>query len=127
MHKCPTCQRPFKKLSNEQRARTGVARSTGVEHEAARSLSDLSNACRKVHDYLLQAKALGQWTSGDQLRAVLNGGDGPRRARQLRDEFAVPIETKMMKLPNQRRQAYYRIWSALDNAFSINVTPSKYN
>jgi len=113
--KCHTCMRPFKKLTNEQRARTNVG--TGHEKEVAKSLSDMGNACRKVHELLKEHRLLAKegrglfdgWVSRDELSKELNGGDGARRVRQLRDEFAIPIEVQMRVAANGSRQAYYRI------------------
>jgi hypothetical protein len=51
----------------------------------------------------------GGWVSRDRLSRELNGGDGARRARQLRDEFGVPIEVEMRKEKGMSRQAMYRI------------------
>ena len=108
--KCHSCMRPFKKLTNKQRARTNVG--TGHEKEVAKSLSDMGNACRKVHELLKFRSGTisgDGWVSRDELSKELNGGDGARRVRQLRDEFAVPIEVQMRVAPNGSRQAYYRI------------------
>ena len=111
--KCHTCMRPFKKLKSGERARSNVG--TGHEKQVAKSLGDMGNACKKVHE-LLQFKnkedyALtdGGWVSRDCLSRELNGGDGARRVRQLRDEFGIPIEVKMVKTPGKNRQAHYRI------------------
>ena len=113
--KCHSCMRPFKKLKNEERARSYAG--TGHEKQVANKLPDMSRACKIVYDYLESYH--GSWISSTKLREILNGGDGPRRARQLRDEWAIPIEVKMQKEPGKNRQAYYRIHSALDNAFSL--------
>ena len=108
--KCHSCMRPFKKLTNKQRARTNVG--TGHEKEVAKSLSDMGNACRKVHELLkFRSTTISGdgWVSRDRLSRELNGGDGARRVRQLRDEFAIPIEVQMRVAANGSRQAYYRI------------------
>ena len=106
--KCHSCMRPFKKLTNKQRARTNVG--TGHEKEVAKSLNDMGNACRKVHELLLKSERIANgWVSRDRLSRELNGGDGARRVRQLRDEFAIPIEVRMRVAANGSRQAYYRI------------------
>jgi len=109
-NKCHSCMRPFKKLTNEQRARTNVG--TGHEKEVAKSLNDMGNACRKVHELLEFRRGnhvRDGWVSRDELSKELNGGDGARRVRQLRDEFAIPIEVEMRVAANGSRQAYYRI------------------
>lgn len=111
-NKCHSCMRPFKKLKNEERARSNAG--TGHEKQVARSLSDMTGACKTVYDFLLFKKnnpLMEDWVSSTKLRELLNGGDGPRRARQLRDEWAIPIEVKMNKQPGMNRQAYYRITS----------------
>ena len=82
--KCHTCMRPFKKLKSGERARSNVG--TGHEKQVAKSLGDMGNACKAVHELL-------------KFRSV----------RQLRDEFGIPIEVKMVKTPGKNRQAYYRI------------------
>ncbi len=56
--KCHSCMRPFKKLTNKQRARTNVG--TGHEKEVAKSLSDMGNACRKVHELLKEHRLLAR-------------------------------------------------------------------
>jgi hypothetical protein len=109
---CPTCKRPWKKLTNEQRARTSSPAATGHENVVAKSLGDMGPACKKVHDLLKEESYLllsGGWVSRDRLSRELNGGDGARRARQLRDEFGVPIEVEMRKEKGMSRQAMYRI------------------
>ena len=109
---CPTCKRPFKKLTNEQRARTSSPATTGHENVVAKSLGDMGPACMKIHELLMEESYLplsGGWVSRDRLSQELNGGDGARRARQLRDEFGVPIEVKMGKEKGSSRQAMYRI------------------
>ena len=108
MDKCPTCQRPYKKLANHERARSNVG--TGHEQQVARSLGDMGKACQAIHELLLKAQRIANgWVSRDRLSRELNGGDGARRARQLRDEYGVPIEVKMVVDESGRRQAYYRI------------------
>ena len=106
---CPTCKRPFKKLTNEQRARSNHQ---GTEHQAAKSLGDLNQACSKVYDLLRSASSASfrdSWVSAQELRDLLDGGDGPRRARQLREEFAVPVESQMRTNHVGRKMAYYKI------------------
>ena len=110
---CPTCHRPFEHLKNEQKARTGQ---DGLEHEAAKSLEDVSGSCEKIYDllayhlHLYLTEDIGDgWVSGDQLRQALSGGDGPRRCRQLSEEYGVVIERKMDSKEGVRRQAYYRL------------------
>jgi hypothetical protein len=114
---CPTCKRPWKKLTNEQRARTNSPGATGHENVVAKSLGDMGPACKKVHELLKTHRTLAfegrglfdGWVSRDELSRELNGGDGARRARQLRDEFGIPIEVKMGKEKGMSRQAMYRI------------------
>lgn len=101
---CPTCLRPFKKLKDEQRARSGVG--TGNEKIAAKQLKNTGTACDRIYEYL---KIKGDWASGNELRDALGGGDGPRRARQLRDEYAIPIEIKIEDRKGYRKQAWYRL------------------
>lgn len=109
--KCHSCMRPFKKLKNEQRARSSVG--TGHEQTVAKSLGDLSGACEKVHELLIKsARIANGWVSRDRLSRELNGGDGARRVRQLRDEYGIPIEVTMRVNPNGTRQAYYRLAQA---------------
>ena len=109
--KCHTCMRPFKKLTNEQRARSSVG--TGHELTVAKSLGDLSGACEKVHELLIKsARIANGWVSRDRLSRELNGGDGARRVRHLRDEYGIPIEVTMRVNPNGTRQAYYRLAQA---------------
>ena len=109
--KCHTCMRPFKKLTNEQRARSSIG--TGHEQTVAKSLGDLSGACEKVHELLIKsARIANGWVSRDRLSKELNGGDGARRVRQLRDEYGIPIEVTMRVNPNGTRQAYYRLAQA---------------
>ena len=123
---CPTCKRPFKKLANHERARSNFG--TGHENEVARSLGDMGNACKKVHGLLKCRKATiagDGWVSRDRLSRELNGGDGARRARQLRDEFGIPIEVKMETNENGARQAYYRIGEPFPMYFNINEDDSK--
>ena len=106
---CPTCKRPFKKLTNEQRARTAHQ---GTEHEAVKHLGDMTATCSKVYDLLREASTdsfRNSWVSAEELRNLLNGGDGPRRARQLREEFGVPVESKMRVRPDGKKMAYYNI------------------
>jgi hypothetical protein len=108
--KCPTCQRPFKQLTSSQRARSNAG--TGHEKQVAKSLGDMSGACNAIYELLLESKRSNineGWVSRDRLSRELNGGDGARRARQLRDEYGVPIEVAMRVNPNGTRQAYYRI------------------
>jgi hypothetical protein len=70
----------------------------------------MGKACNTIYELLLKAKRIGNgWVSRDRLSRELNGGDGARRARQLRDEYGVPIEVKMVIDENGRRQAYYQI------------------
>ena len=110
MDKCPTCQRPYKKLANHERARSNAG--TGHEQEVARSLGDMGKACNAIHELLKFRRTTisgDGWVSRDRLSRELNGGDGARRARQLRDEYGVPIEVKMVVDESGRRQAYYRI------------------
>jgi hypothetical protein len=110
MDKCPTCQRPYKKLANHERARSNAG--TGHEQQVARSLGDMGKACNAIHELLKFRRTTisgDGWVSRDRLSRELNGGDGARRARQLRDEYGVPIEVKMVQDENGRRQAYYRI------------------
>ena len=98
MDKCPTCMRPYKKLTNEQRARSNVG--TGHEKQVAKSLGDMGNACKKVHELLkFRSETISGhgWVSRDRL------------SRELRDEFGVPIEIEMRKNENGTRQAYYRL------------------
>ena len=109
---CPTCKRPWKKLTNEQRARTNSPGATGHENVVAKSLGDMGPACRKVHELLKFRSGTisgDGWVSRARLSRELNGGDGARRARQLRDEFGIPIEVKMGKEKGMSRQAMYRI------------------
>ena len=109
---CPTCKRPWKKLTNEQRARTNSPGATGHENVVAKSLGDMGPACRKVHELVKFRSGTisgDGWVSRDRLSRELNGGDGARRARQLRDEFGIPIEVKMGKEKGMSRQAMYRI------------------
>tara|TARA_Y100001938_G_scaffold142981_1_gene215054 strand:+ start:546 stop:896 length:351 start_codon:yes stop_codon:yes gene_type:complete len=106
MKVCPTCQRGWEKLNNHQRIRTNVEKASGMEFAAIKKLGDTTGSCRTVYEYLMEKDH--RWVSGDELRTLVNG-DGPRRARQLRDEYGVPVATKMMRPPGERRQAYYRI------------------
>ena len=109
---CPTCKRPWKKLTNEQRARTNSPGATGHENVVAKSLGDMGPACRKVHELLKFRSGTisgDGWVCRDRLSREHIGGDGARRARQLRDEFGVPIEVKMGKEKGMSRQAMYRI------------------
>jgi len=109
---CPTCLRPYKPLSASQRARRGDY--PGREREAAEGATEAqySKSCRQVLDYLRfrwrsEQRGLGDgWVSATHLRFILDGGDGPRRARQLRDEWGWPIEVEMRTNP---RQAWYRL------------------
>ena len=48
------------------------------------------------------------WVSRDELSLVVGGGDGARRARELR-ENGYPVESKMMKIGDRPKQAYYRV------------------
>tara|TARA_R110002020_G_scaffold246713_3_gene460596 strand:+ start:1645 stop:2061 length:417 start_codon:yes stop_codon:yes gene_type:complete len=108
--KCPTCQRPYKQLTSSQRARSNAG--TGHEKQVAKSLGDMSGACNAIHELLKFRRTTisgDGWVSRDRLSRELNGGDGARRARQLRDEYGIPIEVKMVANDNGRRQAYYRI------------------
>ena len=108
MNKCPTCQRPYKKLANHERARSNAG--TGHEQEVARSLGDMGKACQAIYELLLKSQRIANgWVSRDRLSRELAGGDGARRARQLRDEYGVPIEVTMRVNPNGTRQAFYRI------------------
>lgn len=108
---CVTCKRPWKRLQPHERARTGDH--PGVERDAADAATEreMSRACQVVLAELKRASAASAgwqgWVSAIQLRALLDGGDGPRRVRQLRDEWAWPIETKMSSTP--KRQAWYRL------------------
>ena len=73
---------------------------------------DMGSACKKVHELLKfrnETLTGGGWVSRDRLSRELNGGDGARRARQLRDEYGIPIEVTMHASPNGTRQAYYRL------------------
>ena len=106
---CPTCKRPFKKLNNDQRARS---RHQGLEHEAAKQLGDMNRSCETVYKCLKDASTASfrsPWVSATELRDLLEGGDGPRRARQLREEFGVPVESKMRVTPAGKKMAYYTI------------------
>ena len=108
MDKCPTCQRPYKKLANHERARSNAG--TGHEQQVARSLGDMGKACQAIYELLLKSQRIANgWVSRDRLSHELAGGDGARRARQLRDEYGVPIEVTMRVNPNGTRQAFYRI------------------
>ena len=108
---CPTCKRPWKKLTNTQRARSGDY--PGQEKEAAKSLGNLAPTCKRIHEFLVSraerypASHPEGWVSSQELRNHING-DGPRRARQLRDEYGVPVETRM-ETRDGRTLAYYRI------------------
>ena len=100
---CPTCKRPYKVLAPHERARAGAH--PGVEREAAKLNKDPTGACAKVLATLEYAR--GGWVSAHELRVVLGDGDGPRRARQLRDEYGYPIEVELRHQP--RREAWYRL------------------
>lgn len=105
METCPHCQRPWKKLTKRQRARAGDW--PGEERSAAEAADEeeLSNACAMVLAALKRAQHAGtDWVSAAELRAL--GFDGPRRARQLRDEWGWPIQVEMRTKP---KQAWYRI------------------
>ena len=105
--KCPTCLRPFHELDAHQRARGGSH--PGVEAQAARLNEDPRGKCMAVLVALRMSSAsIGSqgWVSAAHLRMVLDGGDGPRRARQLRDEYGFRIEVEMRSEP---RQAWYRL------------------
>tara|TARA_R110002020_G_scaffold128694_3_gene288396 strand:- start:3891 stop:4316 length:426 start_codon:yes stop_codon:yes gene_type:complete len=113
---CPHCKRPYKKIESSQRARSNVG--TGHEKQVARSLGDMGPACEKIYqrlkdDRLLWLEGRGLfdgWVSRDSLNGELNGGDGARRARQLRDEFGLPIEIEMRDGDSfKSRQAWYRL------------------
>ena len=103
---CPTCKRPFKQLASHERARAGDH--PGVEREAARAFPSNGSACQAILDALVELPEYpGSWVSARQLRDVLGGGDGPRRARQLRDEYGWPVEVEFRSGPP--RQAWYRL------------------
>jgi len=113
---CPHCKRPYKKIKSSQRARSNIG--TGHEKQVARSLGDMGPACEKIYqrlksDYNLCMDGMGMfdgWVSRDSLNNELNGGDGARRARQLRDEFGLPVEIEMREADRLRpRQAWYRL------------------
>ena len=109
MKVCDECKRPWVETRPEQRARRGDH--PGVEHQAAAELGDPAEACKRVLIALrgachFEAGNPGGWVSAKTLRIVAGGGDGPRRARQLRDEYRWPIEVEMRTNP---RQARYRL------------------
>jgi len=103
---CPTCKRPYLETSNEDRTRYGDH--VGLEKQAVKDIEEMNRSCVRIFEYL-KARRVYDWVSGDELRNVLNGGDGPRRARQLNEEFAIPLDRMMRKPEDGRRQAYYRI------------------
>lgn len=103
---CPHCKRPYLETTNEQRTRSRDY--PGLEKEAVKDISEMNRSCTRIFVFL-SAQEPYEWVSGDALRNVLNGGDGPRRARQLNEEFAIPLDRRMMKQEGGRRQAYYRI------------------
>ncbi len=103
---CPHCKRPYLETDNQERARSGDY--PGLEKEAVKDIEDMNRTCVRVFEYL-KTREPYDWVSGDQLRDVLNGGDGPRRVRQLNEEFGIPIDRRMHKPEDGRRQAYYRI------------------
>ena len=103
-------------LKPHERARSGDH--PGLEHEFA-VLTDTSKACNLIlstlqyawqHKYAFSAEDEGfqGWESAETLRALLQGGYGPRRARQLRDEYGYPIEVERRSKPSQ---AWYRLMS----------------
>jgi len=103
---CPHCKRPYLETDNEQRTREGNY--PGLEKEAIKDIEEMNRSCTRIFEFL-RSREPYDWVSGDDLRNVLNGGDGPRRVRQLNEEFAIPIDRKMDKPEDGRRQAYYRI------------------
>lgn len=103
---CPHCKRPYLETDNEQRTREG--NHPGLEKEAIKDIEEMNRSCTRIFEFL-RSREPYDWVSGDDLRNVLNGGDGPRRVRQLNEEFAIPIDRKMYKPEDGRRQAYYRI------------------
>jgi len=105
-HSCPTCKRPYLETSNEQRTR--YEDHVGLEKQAVKDIEEMNRSCVRIFEYM-KAQPVYDWVSGDELRNVLNGGDGPRRVRQLNEEFAIPIDRRMHKPEDGRRQAYYRI------------------
>ena len=117
---CPTCTRPYKQLDNSQRARRGNY--PGSEHQAAKQLGNLGPALSKVYAYLQLKKDRADelsdqehaWVSSRKLRDVLDGGDGPRRARQLRDEYAVRMEIVTERRGDNPLMAYYRLLDSIE-------------
>ena len=121
---CPTCHRPF---TGKYRAQVGDSHNS-TAHEAAKTLGDTTKLAKKVLEHLQGAQHIRLtkshrntfdvenpnyliyegWISRDQLSEIVGGGDGARRARELR-ECGVPIESKMMDVKGFPRQAWYRL------------------
>lgn len=117
---CPTCRRPFRQLKNTERARSG--HQEGLEHKAAKSLTNAGEKCKRVYDFLRWEKHVSLtrshrvsytdndgWVCGEDLREWLGTGDWQRRVRQLSEEFGVPIERKMDNPNGGRKIAYYKL------------------
>ena len=96
-----------------------------IAHQAAREMGDTSRLANKVLAHLQWALDIALtkshrrqagddnpvwegWVSRDELSLVVGGGDGARRARELR-ENGYPVESKMMKIGDRPKQAYYRL------------------
>jgi hypothetical protein len=120
--KCPTCHRAYK---GKNHALVGNNHGDTAK-EAAKSLGDTSKLARDILDYLrgVQHIALTKshransqttdspewdgWVSRDTLSRIIAGGDGARRARELR-ECGYPVESKMMSVEGFPYQAWYRL------------------
>ena len=75
---CPHCKRPYLETDNEQRTREG--NHPGLEKEAIKDIEEMNRSCTRIFEFL-RSREPYDWVSGDDLRNVLNGGDG-------RGEFA---------------------------------------
>lgn len=115
-HSCPHCKRPYLETSNEERTRSKDHR--GLEKQALKDVEEMNRSCVRIFEFM-KSRTIYDWVSGDDLRNVLNGGDGPRRVRQLNEEFGIPIDRRMHKPEHGRRQAYYRISPDWFNAESF--------
>ena len=124
MNKCPTCHRSYK---GDTSPLVGNNHNE-TAHTAAKTLGDTTQLAQKVLRHLDGARHIRLtkshrntfdvenpnhlvyegWVSRDELSEVVCGGDGARRARELR-ECGVPIEAKMMNVKGFPRQAWYRL------------------